>query len=353
MESPEFFMKAALAEAERGRYLTYTNPMVGAVIVKENRIIGLGHHLGFGYEHAEINAFNNMAKQEIVRGATMFVTLEPCSHFGKTPPCCREIVRKGVKEIYIAQADPNLLVAGRGINYLKEHGVEVHIGVAETAARKLNEFYNFFYQNSRPFVTLKIAQTLDGRISLASFQRTYLTDDTVFEDVQKLRADYQAILVGSGTVLADDPLLTVRTRKLKYPPVRIVLDRRGRLTNEYKITNKDAPTWIFTENEKIAERFANSSVKVLFKTEWTLRDIMQHLTRNGIQSLLIEGGAKIQDAFLEASLIQQFVVYQTDQLAGGNSLAAFKSERDVPKLINLKMIARKQVGNALKISLRR
>lgn len=346
-------MKMALTEAKKGRYLTYTNPMVGAVIVKEDRIIGSGHHLGFGYEHAEINAFNNVSAQESISGATMFVTLEPCSHFGKTPPCCREIVRRGVKEIYIAQEDPNPLVAGHGIKYLKEHGVEVHVGAVEKTARELNEFYNFFYQNKRPFITLKVAQTLDGRISLARSHRTYLTDETVFENVQRLRADYQAIVVGSGTVLADDPLLTVRSMKLKYPPVRVVLDRSGRTTSKYKIMNDDAATWIFTENEKMIARFATSSVKVFFKSKWTLKKIVQQLAQQGIQSLLVEGGARIQDAFLDVPLMQQLIVYQINQLAGGNSLLAFQSERAAHSLLELKLTERKQVGNALRISLRR
>lgn len=346
-------MEMALAEAKKGRYLTYNNPMVGAVIVKNNRILGLGHHLGFGYEHAEINAFNNVSKQKNIRDATMFVTLEPCSHFGKTPPCCREIVKKGVKEIYIAQTDPNPLVAGRGINYLKEHGVKVHVGAREATSRKLNEFYNYFYQNKLPFVTLKVAQTLDGRISLAPSHRTYLTDDKVFEDVQKLRADYQAIMVGSGTVLADDPLLTVGIMKLKYSPVRVVLDRRGRTTSKFRIMNDQAPTWVFTENEKMVVRFADSPVKVFFKIKWTLKEIMQQLAQEGIQSLLVEGGAVIQDAFLKTTLMEQLIIYQTDQLAGGNSLSAFQSERDVQELITLKLIETKRVGNALRISLRR
>ncbi|KRL02427.1 bifunctional diaminohydroxyphosphoribosylaminopyrimidine deaminase/5-amino-6-(5-phosphoribosylamino)uracil reductase RibD [Liquorilactobacillus capillatus] len=346
-------MKTALVEAEKGRYQTYTNPMVGAVIVKENQLIGLGHHAAFGKEHAEINAFNNVVQQEKIKGAIMFVTLEPCSHFGKTPPCCREIVRRGIKEIYIAQKDPNPLVAGQGIAYLEKHGVRVHVGILAAAAQKLNRFYNFFYLHDYPFITLKTAQTLDGRISLTASHRTYLTDELVFNDVQQLRADYQAILVGSGTILADNPLLTVRMMNLKYPPVRIIIDRRGRLINTYKVINNDAPTWIFTENMKMSQYFTNSEVEIFFKKKWTLKEVMQRLAQAKIQSVLVEGGARMQDAFLERGLFQELLVYQTNQLAGGNSLAAFQSKRSPQKLLDLKIVERRQVGNASRLWLRR
>ncbi|WP_125981253.1 bifunctional diaminohydroxyphosphoribosylaminopyrimidine deaminase/5-amino-6-(5-phosphoribosylamino)uracil reductase RibD [Loigolactobacillus iwatensis] len=343
------YMRLALHEALKGRYLTYTNPMVGAVFVKNNNIIGVGHHLGFGYEHAEVNAFHNVQSPEEVNNSTLYVTLEPCSHFGKTPPCCRQLVAWGVKMVYIAQKDPNPLVGGKGISYLREHGVLVHIGLEQAAAEKLNQFYNFFYRQRRPFITLKVAQTLDGRVSLGGEQRTYLTDKVANQDVQKLRGDYQAILVGSGTVLADDPKLTVR-QQLKYPPVRVVLDRRGRITPAQQVTDNAAPTWLFTENQKSAAKLANTTVKVFYKPKWSINLVIQELAQAGIQSVLVEGGPQLHDAFLVTNNWQRLIIYQTNQLAGGTGLAAFQSQRQSTELTTLEIRSVKKIGNAIKIT---
>ncbi|HAT54521.1 MAG TPA: bifunctional diaminohydroxyphosphoribosylaminopyrimidine deaminase/5-amino-6-(5-phosphoribosylamino)uracil reductase RibD [Lactobacillus sp.] len=204
------FMTQAIAAARLGTGLTYRNPLVGAVIVKNDHVLAVGHHVGFGHAHAEVDAYQHVAHPEDVIDSTMYVTLEPCSHYGKTPPCAHQIVKWGVKEVFVAQQDPNPIVGGKGIAYLRDHGVQVHVGMMAHAARQLNRAYNFYYERQRPLITVKVAQSLDGKLSLNDGKRTYLTDATANADVDALRGTQQAILVGSQTVLDDDPQLVVK-----------------------------------------------------------------------------------------------------------------------------------------------
>lgn len=206
------YMNRALALAELGAGYVNPNPLVGAVIVKDNKIIGNGYHAKYGEAHAEINAFNNAT--EPVAGATMYVTLEPCSHFGKTPPCVEAIINRGIKKVVVAVEDPNPLVAGRGIKILRENGIEVTTGVLEKEAKKLNEIFIKFITTGLPFCSLKTAMTLDGKIAAHTGDSRWITSDKSREYVHKLRHKYSSIMVGIGTVLADDPLLTTRLENM-------------------------------------------------------------------------------------------------------------------------------------------
>lgn len=346
------WMALALQEAQKGRYLTYRNPMVGAVFVKNNQLLAVGHHIGFGHEHAEVNAYHHVQNPEEVQDATLYVTLEPCAHQGKTPPCCRQIAAWGVKTVYVAQVDPHEVVAGKGIAYLRAHGVTVHIGQHAQEAEALNRHYNFFYrQHETPYVTLKAAVSLDGKVSQVG-QRTRLTDTAASADVQRVRADYQAILVGSETALIDDPQLTVRWRQMDYPPIRIILDRRGRVVPTLKLaTDSVAPTWLFTCAAQQVQRFAQTAVKVFYRANWTLPQVLQVLGENGVQSVLVEGGAHIHGAFLAADQWQELVTYQVLKTLGGQGQSGFVGAP--APTTTMALVQSQVIGNAVKIVARR
>ncbi|HJF87879.1 MAG TPA: bifunctional diaminohydroxyphosphoribosylaminopyrimidine deaminase/5-amino-6-(5-phosphoribosylamino)uracil reductase RibD, partial [Companilactobacillus farciminis] len=240
------FMKLAFEEAKKG-INTWTNPQVGAVIVKNDQVLGQGHHATFGHEHAEINAFKSLKNINDAKNATLYVTLEPCSHFGKTPPCVQKIAELGVKKVVIGQIDPNPLVSGKGVKYLQEHGVEVE---EQLISSELNRSYNYFYKNNRPLVTVKYAMTLDGKINKNDGQRSIVSNQATFEDSQQLRSQQQVILIGENTLKIDDPALTVRDRKMLFPPIRAVVVRDiNQISLDLKIFQTDEPIWFFSETK--------------------------------------------------------------------------------------------------------
>lgn len=339
-------MNRAIEEARKGTGLTYRNPLVGAVIVKNDQILAVGHHVGFGHAHAEVDAYQHVEHPEEVVDSTMYVTLEPCSHYGKTPPCAEQIVTWGVREVYVAQQDPNPLVSGRGIEYLCAHGVTVHVGLASDDACALNPAYNFFYKHRRPLVTVKVAQSLDGKIALRDDTRTYLTNSRANADVDQLRVGQQAILIGSDTALEDDPQLLVN-QSVAYPPIRIVLDRRGRLQATARLhETQTAPLWVFTQNHKVQTNFTAENERV-FVGEWTISGVMEALAKAGVQSLLVEGGSMIQAAFLQAGFVDRLVIYQVAELFGGNALPAFRQPQSGGRYA-FHEISSELIGNARK-----
>lgn len=307
--------------AQQGKYFTYKNPLVGAVIVKDNKIIGKGYHHAYGKEHAEINAISNVINKDEIAGSTMYVTLEPCSHYGKTPPCCNEIVKRGIKKVVIGQLDPNPITSGKGLKYLKDNGVEVILHDNTDKIRTLNTHYNHFYEKSRPFITLKYASTLNGKINKEDNIRTIITGNEVFNDVQNQRKLHQAILVGSETIIVDNPFLSIRTEpKPMHPPIKIIIDRRGRLTLKENVF-KDTPTWLFTCSNKF-NNINNDNIKIFYNNYWDINTIVKEIYNMGIQSIFVEGGSKIHNAFLESNLIDMLLIYYAPKLFGGNSLNA-------------------------------
>ena len=251
-------MKLAFEEAKKG-INTWTNPQVGAVIVKNDQVLGQGHHATFGHEHAEINAFKSLKNINDAKNATLYVTLEPCSHFGKTPPCVQKIAELGVKKVVIGQIDPNPLVSGKGVKYLQEHGVEVE---EQLISSELNRSYNYFYKNNRPLVTVKYAMTLDGKINKNDGQRSIVSNQATFEDSQQLRSQQQVILIGENTLKIDDPALTVRDRKMLFPPIRAVVVRDiNQISLDLKIFQTDEPIWFFSETKN--RRTLPESVQVI------------------------------------------------------------------------------------------
>ena len=244
-------MSLALKLADQGRDGVKANPMVGCVVVKDDRIIAKGYHQTFGEAHAEINALEQINHQ--ANGATLYVTLEPCSHQGKTPPCAQAIINAGVKQVVIATLDPNPLVSGQGLAMLKEANIKVSVGLLEAEALTLNRGFIKRMQTGLPFVTCKIAMSLDGKTAMASGESQWITGEAARTDVQHLRAKNQAIVTGSGSVLSDNPLMTVRLDTSTVTPLRVVIDSQQQITDQtFNIFSDDAPTLLLNPgNSKI------------------------------------------------------------------------------------------------------
>lgn len=316
------YMKRALALAERGRGWTSPNPMVGAVIVRDGRILAEGWHARYGELHAERAALANAT--EDVRGATMYVTLEPCCHHGKQPPCTDAIIESGIARVVVGSPDPNPLVAGKGVAILQEHGIVVEENVLREACDALNEVFLHYIREKQPFVVLKTAMTLDGKIATRTGASHWVTGAAARAHGHSLRHRYRAIMVGSGTVLADDSLLTCRIENGR-DPLRIVCDSRLRtpLAAQIVQTAQEAPTLIATcetDSARIAP-YENSGCRV-----WSLpeRDgrvdlsaLMQRLGAENIDSVLIEGGGTLAWAALEAGIVQKVYSYIAPKLFGG------------------------------------
>ncbi|EJN94299.1 bifunctional diaminohydroxyphosphoribosylaminopyrimidine deaminase/5-amino-6-(5-phosphoribosylamino)uracil reductase RibD [Streptococcus ratti] len=342
------FMALAIEEAKKGFKQTYTNPLVGAVIVKDNQVIACGAHLKYGDYHAERNAIETCSTPEELQGATLYVTLEPCHHTGKQPPCTQAIIEAGIKRVVIAQLDPNPMVSGKGKQFLESQGVSVEVGLLGEEARALNPYYNHFYQEERPYIVLKSAMSLDGKIALKG-ERTQLTGSVANQFIHEERDCFQAILVGSETVLVDNPSLLGKNSSL-YPPIRIVLDRRGRIFAKKDLhifTDDKAPVYIFSQQE-VAD--LPSHVTVFTAEQWTVSEVVARLVQEGIQSLYVEGGSCIHDAFYEADLWDEWLLYLSPTLLGGDALPDMSSLRPSRSVKYLSDLSLSQIGQDWRIS---
>lgn len=322
-------MKLAFEQAKKGKD-TWTNPQVGAVIVKNNRVLGQGHHATFGREHAEITAFKSLKNIDDAKDATLYVTLEPCSHFGKTPPCVQTIVQLGVKKVVIGQIDSNPLVSGKGVKYLQDHGVVVEEQLINS---ELNHSYNYFYKNNRPLVTIKYAMTLDGKINKNKGQRSIVSNQAAFEDSQQLRSRQQVILIGENTLKVDDPALTVRDKKMLFPPIRaVVVKDINQISLDLKIFQTNEPIWFFSEKGNRRTLPENTRVIV---GEWTPENILNYLATQKIQAVLIEGGSFLQAKFLSAGLVEKIVIYLANKIYGSGLPAVWGVDFDPIDFIEL------------------
>lgn len=327
MPNHEFYMDLALTNARTMKGQTDPNPLVGSVIVNHNRIVGVGAHLKAGEPHAEIHALR-MAGEE-AHGGTIYVTLEPCSHFGRTGPCAQAIIDAGLKKVVIAALDPNPLVSGNGVKMLEEAGIEVVSGIREQESLKMNEVFNKFITTKKPFVTLKAASTLDGKIATHSLDSKWITSEDARRDVHELRSEHMAILVGVGTVIEDDPELTARIPNGRNP-IRVILDSSLRLPLDAKVAvDGAAETWIFTSqtyDRSKKEQLEHSGIRIFEtsgETRTDVNDMMQILGENVISSLFIEGGGTVNSAFLENGLIDKVVLYFAPKLVGGKNAPTF------------------------------
>jgi diaminohydroxyphosphoribosylaminopyrimidine deaminase / 5-amino-6-(5-phosphoribosylamino)uracil reductase len=323
----EFYMDLALKNAQAMKGQTDPNPLVGSVIVNDNRIVGVGTHLKAGEPHAEIHALR-MAGEK-AKGGTIYVTLEPCSHHGRTGPCAVAIVEAGIKKVVIATLDPNPIVAGNGVKILEEAGIEVITGVGEEESRMMNEVFNKFIAQKQPYVTLKGATTLDGKIATHTMSSKWITSEDARKDVHQLRSENMAILVGVNTVIHDDPELTSRIPNGRNP-IRIVLDSTLKTPLDAKvITDKKAETWIFTsenhdqEKRKNLEDLGISVFQTSDAQKVEPKEVLDLLGEKLVSSVLIEGGGRVSASFLEAGLIDKVVLYMAPKLVGGKDAPTF------------------------------
>lgn len=317
-------MKRALQLARLGWGYTNPNPLVGAVIVKNGRIIGEGYHEYYGGPHAEINALKS-AKED-VKGAQLYVTLEPCCHHGKTPPCVDAIVKSGIKDVYIAMEDPNKLVSGKGIKHLKEAGLNVYTGLLKDEAEKINEIFIKYITTKKPYVILKSAMTIDGKIATITGDSKWITNEKSREHVHKMRGRVMAIMVGVNTVIKDNPHLTARIDGLKNPS-RVVVDSRGRIPLEANVViDKSATTIVATTDmmpyKKVkALRDLGVDVVVLDKLngEVDLKKLMDMLGERGIDSVIIEGGGTLNYSALKEGIVDKVMFYIAPKIIGGSN----------------------------------
>jgi diaminohydroxyphosphoribosylaminopyrimidine deaminase / 5-amino-6-(5-phosphoribosylamino)uracil reductase len=298
------FMRRCLELASKAEGLTYPNPMVGCVVVYNGKIVGEGYHLKAGTPHAEVNAINSVSDKTKLKFSTLYVNLEPCSHFGKTPPCADFIISNSIRRIVIGTIDTSEKVSGEGLTRLKNAGCEVITGVVEEECKKLNRRFFTFHEKRRPYITLKWAQSADGYLDKLRFkdhknEPTWITGKPERVLVHKWRASEQAILVGAGTIRADDPQLNVREWKGDHP-VRIILSSSGSINKESAINETNGTVVVFTHN---MDAIIANAVKV--KLDYNVpssRQIAGYLFNSGIQSLLIEGGAKVLNHFISTGL---------------------------------------------------
>ncbi len=323
-EGRERHMRRALELAALGRGLVSPNPMVGAVIVRDGRVVGEGWHEGPGTPHAELRAL--AAAGELARGATLYCSLEPCDHVGRTPPCTRAIVGSRLARAVIAAGDPNPLVDGRGFERLRASGIEVETGVLEEASRRLNAAFERHVVTGMPFVTLKTAASLDGKTAARDRSSKWITGDAARDDVKRLRAAADAIVVGAGTVIDDDPSLTVRDPSYRgRPPLRVVIDSSGRVPAGARAFDGSAPTLVATtarSRRRAVEAWTAAGADVVsFDQDGTdgvsLPELMAHLGKRDVQSVLLEGGATLAWSFVRERLVDRVVLYLAPKLVGG------------------------------------
>ena len=319
---PEEYMRMALLEAQKGEGFTNPNPMVGAVIVKDGRVLNRDYHHRYGEYHAERNAILNC--KEDLRGAELYVTLEPCCHYGKTPPCTEIILKSGVKRVYIGAMDPNPLVAGKGAEILRQSGIEVITGVCERECLELNKIFFHFIKTKKPYVVMKYAMTADGKIATRTGASKWITGEAARERVQMSRHKYMGIMAGSGTILADNPRLTCRLEG-KRSPIRIVCDTylRTPLESEVVKTADEVPTILATASEDTEKMkvFQECGCQILHvpleESHIDLRVLMQKAGELGIDSILLEGGGTLNYSALRSGVVNEVEAYIAPKLFGG------------------------------------
>lgn len=328
------FMSQALRLAERGRYTARPNPMVGAVLVKNGDIIGEGYHVACGQAHAEVMALQQ-AKAD-PRGAVCYVTLEPCAHQGRTPPCVNALIEAGIARVVVARVDPNPLVAGKGIEALRAQGIQVDVGLLADETTTLNAGYMSRHTRHRPLVLAKMAMSLDGRTAMASGESQWITSSESRERVQALRAESGAILTSINTVLADNPRLTVRSDAIFRAcpqgatfnqPKRILLDRQGRAPKTAAIFSEEAPTWHITGDQDLAA-------------------ILRELAASEVNQVLVEAGPQLVGAFLSAGLIDELRLFYAPKLLGheGRPMMVLPQIKTLDQHVPLSVKSIEQIG---------
>ncbi|RKD24379.1 riboflavin biosynthesis protein RibD [Ammoniphilus oxalaticus] len=357
MDQHEYYMQKALQWADSPGGQTEPNPKVGALLVKEHEIIGIGAHLKAGGPHAEVHALRMAGER--ANGATLYVTLEPCSHVGRTSPCAEAVIQAGIKKVVIATLDPNPLVAGRGVKMLKQAGIEVISGICEQQSLQMNEIFNKYITTGKPFVTVKTASTLDGKVATQTGSSRWISGPRSRLEVHRMRHESRAILVGVGTVLQDNPELTTRLPEGGRNPIRVILDSRLRTPLDCKlVTDGQAPTWIYTttqapkEKMELLQAHGIDVFPVSSGPSVDLSKMLKHLAEQGIASLLVEGGSQVNGSFLKAKEIDKIVTFIAPKLVGGEDApTSFGGEgvMEMGEAVLLKNMKFRQVGDDLRI----
>ncbi len=319
----ESVMHEVLRLAKKGRGRVSPNPMVGAVLVRDGQVIARGYHRRFGEHHAEVDAIGRAAGE--VKGSSLYVNLEPCSHHGKQPPCTEQIVAAGIKVVVVGGEDPNPLVNGRGLSYLRQKGVQVRTGVLEAECKKVNAGFYKFMQQGLPYITLKIAQTIDGMISGADGNSKWISSSQSRKFTHKLRSENDAILAGIGTVLSDDPGLNVRLVRGRNPR-RIVLDSRLRIPLEVTLLNDDNAHETIVATSEAAPAGKAEEIRARGAQVWRLpscktggvqlKALCRKLAEVNVTSLLIEGGSQVFSAFLRSRLVDRLEIFVAPKILG-------------------------------------
>ena len=331
MTSDEHFMQRALELAKLGVGNVSPNPLVGCVIVCDDTIIGEGWHKKYGEAHAEVNAVNSVREKSVLKNSTAYVSLEPCSHIGKTPPCADLLILHGIKKVVIANNDPNPLVAGNGIKKLKEAGIEVVLGVLENEGRKLNRRFFTFIEKQRPFIILKWAQTQDGFIAHSNYESRWISSEFSRQLVHKWRSEEDAVLVGTKTAAHDNPTLSVRDWSGRNP-TRVVIDRFLRLPSNLKLFDKTQKTICY--NVLKHDEHPNLNLVRLDEDDF-INQLVQDLYKQKIQSLIIEGGAQTLRLFIDAGLWDEARIFSSTRSFGsGIAAPALKGDLISQELIS-------------------
>lgn len=361
----QVYMARAIQLAKKGLYTTSPNPYVGCVLVKDNQIISEGFTQAAGQAHAEVHALQNANIS--VENATAYVTLEPCSHTGKTPPCADALVNVGISRVVISMLDPNPQVSGRGVKKLLDAGIEVSVGLLEDQARELNPGFFKRMEHSLPFVRVKMAMSLDGKTAMASGESQWITGAEARNDVQRLRAQADAVLTGSGTVIDDNPSLNVRINPhdldIENPevidlkqPLRVVLDTQLKINDSAQILGLSGDTLIYTcssETQKIEVLTqAGAEIKTLSTSKVSLTEVLSDLASRQINEVHVEAGATLCGALLEEQYVDEIVIYMAPTILGGDARSLF----NLPQLqlikdkINLEIKDIRAVGKDWRIT---
>lgn len=320
------FMERALQLAQMGQYSVAPNPMVGCVIVCNNTVIGEGYHQQYGQNHAEVNAINSVIDKSLLPQSTLYVTLEPCAHFGKTPPCANLIVKHNLKKVVVCNLDPNPLVAGKGIAILQKAGITVEIGLLVEKGLLLNQKFFTFQTKKRPFITLKWAHTANGFIDNFEPKPLKISNDTTTKWVHSLRANHMGIMVGTNTILKDDPLLSTRYWQ-GNSPIKIIIDKQLRIKAHAQILNNETPCLIY--NWHGSNTYKNAQYIQLAENDNMIPDILQNLLNCNIQSILVEGGAKLLQSFINQNLWDQAFIIESPLIVPNGVLGPIFNQKPI------------------------
>lgn len=360
----EHYMQRAITLAKKGEYTTSPNPAVGCVLVKAGEVVGEGWHQKAGEGHAEVNALKQAGIK--AKGATAYVTLEPCSHFGRTPPCAKGLITAGVKHVVIGMQDPNPLVSGRGITMLENAGITTEVAVLENAAKSLNPGFIKLMSTGKPFVRCKMAASLDGKTAMANGESKWITGSDARQDVQRYRAKSCAIISGADTVIIDNAKLNVRCNELGFiandlketdvrQPVRVIIDSQNRLTPTLELFNQQSSIILVRTTLENDHQWPHFVKQIQVKERLgkaDLTDLISKLAELGLNTLWLESGARLAGAFLAQKLVDELVLYQAPKIMGENTRGLFDIEQlsSLQDAISLDIKDIRMIGADIKVT---